>query len=86
MADQHLFDEVRVIDKNVAKIDDANADDVSVARQFGEHLDWALTQSAQGPAFETLVGTGWEFVAALPHTTMLSRELARVNAGEFCCR
>src|SRR5215467_1530028 len=30
MADQYLFNEVRVIDKNVAKIDHADADDIPV--------------------------------------------------------
>ena len=42
MANQYLFNEVGVIDENVAKIDDADANDVPVAGQFGKHFQRAL--------------------------------------------
>src|SRR5690348_15413761 len=82
MADQYLFNEVGVIDENVAKIDDADADDVPVASQFGKHFQRALAQRAKGPAFEPAVRPGGKFVAAEPHSTMLSRALMQVNAAE----
>src|SRR5690242_19782974 len=84
MTDQHLFNEVGVIDENVAKIDDADADDVAVARQFRKHLQRALAQCTEGPALETGVGAGREFVAAEPHRSMLTAGLVGVKAGEFC--
>src|SRR6266705_1592993 len=56
MADQNFLDEVGAIDKNIAKIDHADADDIPVARQFAKHLQRALTQRAERPAFEPSVG------------------------------
>src|SRR5215472_18062531 len=82
MIDQNFLDEVGMIDKNIAKIDHADADDVSVARQFAEHFERALVQRAERPAFEPSVGSGGELVAARPHTNMLAVAFPRVNARE----
>ena len=84
MANQYFLNEVGVIDENVAKIDDADADDVPVAGQFGKHFQRALVQRAERPAFKSGVWAGGKFVAAEPHGSMLTVGLLRVNAGEFC--
>src|SRR5215470_4581932 len=92
MADQYLFDEVGVIYENVAKIDHTDSDDIPVGRQLRKHFQRALLQRAKGPAFEPVIGAGGKFVATPPHTTMLSRGFARVNASEcskirdYCAR
>ena len=70
-----------MIDENVAKIDDADADDVPVAGQFGKHFQRALVQRAERPAFKSGVGAGRKFVAAEPHGSMLSRGLAGGQRG-----
>ena len=70
-----------MIDKNIAEIDDADTDDIPVARQITEHLERALIQRAEGPTFEPAIGAGGEFVAAEPHAPMLSRRLGGGQRG-----
>ena len=83
MSDKHFFDEVGMIDKNIAKIDHADARDVPVvARQLAEHFQRAFVQRLERPAFEPFEGAGREFVAARPHSIILGRAFPRVNAGE----
>src|SRR5579859_223125 len=84
MANQYLFNEGRMIDENIFEIDDANADDVAVTRQFGEHFQRTLFQRSERPAFEPGVRAGRKSIAAEPHGSMLSPVSPRVNAGEFC--
>src|SRR5207249_6327164 len=82
VADQNFLDEVGVIDKNITKIDHADADDIAAARQFAEHLQRVLTQRAERPAFEPSVRARGEFeIVAAPHTNMLSRGLPRGQRG-----